>query len=512
MKKIRRQVFLVACWFLGAGLTACAQETNAARTVEQLRAHLAAHLAEPKFSAAIWGVKVVSLDSGETIFEDHGDRRMSPASNSKLYTGALALAELGGDYRIATPVYAAGGITHRGTLRGDLIIVGRGDPSWNERRLGTNFWAPFEPFISLLTNAGVRRIDGDVVADATFFRGQPTGAGWTIDDLRAGNAGLISALTLDDNVAQVQVEPGTEVGARCGVRWLQPGMDLTVSNQTTTLAAEGKLRVEPYHPLDSKTIFILGGLPAGAAGQTLDVVVPEPAAWFAAALKLALERRGITVAGRPRAVTWPVGGTNDWAGAGARPLGAVYSPPLRELVANFMKPSQNLEADLLLAQVGELTRGTNSPVGASSAAAGLVALKGFLTTAGVAAGDVNFDEGSGLSRNNLTTANATVALLQYMAQGREAEDFRAALPVAGVDGTLEFRFRNTAAAGRVWAKTGTLRWANALSGYVTTAAGERLAFSLMLNCFAAAPGHSGAEELDPLVLELVNFSGRSGGG
>jgi D-alanyl-D-alanine carboxypeptidase/D-alanyl-D-alanine-endopeptidase (penicillin-binding protein 4) len=289
-------------------------------------------------------------------------------------------------------------------------------------------------------------------------------------------------------------------------------MDLTVSNQTTTLAAEGKLRVEPYHPLDSKTIFILGGLPAGAAGQTLDVVVPEPAAWFAAALKLALERRGITVAGRPRAVTWPVGGTNDWAGAGARPLGAVYSPPLRELVANFMKPSQNLEADLLLAQVGELTRGTNSPVGASSAAAGLVALKGFLTTAGVAAGDVNFDEGSGLSRNNLTTANATVALLQYMAQGREAEDFRAALPVAGVDGTLEFRFRNTAAAGRVWAKTGTLRWANALSGYVTTAAGERLAFSLMLNCFAAAPGHSGAEELDPLVLELVNFSGRSGGG
>jgi D-alanyl-D-alanine carboxypeptidase/D-alanyl-D-alanine-endopeptidase (penicillin-binding protein 4) len=509
MKGYHRKFFLVAGWLLGAALAACAQGTNAARTVAQLREHLAARLAEPKFSAAAWGVKVVSLDSGETLFEDHGDRRMSPASNSKLYTGALALAELGGAGRIATPVYAAGEITRGGALRGDLVIVGHGDPSWNERRLGTNFWVPFEPFINLLTNAGVRRIEGDVVADATFFRGQPTGASWTIDDLRAGEAGLISALTLDDNVAQVRVEPGAQAGARCAVRWLEPGTDLTVSNQTTTVAAGGPGGVEVYQPLDSKTVYLLGGVPAGGAGATLDVVVPEPAEWFAAALKLALERQGITVTGRPRALTWPAGGTNDWAGGGAQRLGAVYSPPMRELVANFMKPSQNLEADLLLAQVGELTRGTNLPAGATSEAAGLAAMGDFLTTAGVAAGDVRFDEGSGLSRNNLTTANATVALLQYMAQGREADDFRAALPVAGVDGSLRHRFRDTAAAGRLWAKTGTLRWANALSGYVTTAAGERLAFSFLLNRFAAAPGHSGTEDLDALALELANFAGHS---
>jgi D-alanyl-D-alanine carboxypeptidase/D-alanyl-D-alanine-endopeptidase (penicillin-binding protein 4) len=139
----------------------------------------------------------------------------------------------------------------------------------------------------------------------------------------------------------------------------------------------------------------------------------------------------------------------------------------------------------------------------------LAALQHFLTSAGIPTEEVRFDEGSGLSRNNLATANATVALLQFMASQREANDFIAALPIAGEDGTLQSRFRNTAAAGNVVAKSGTLRWAQALSGYVTTAAGERLAFSIMLNRFAPAPGQSGTAEIDPLVLMLANFAGRS---
>ena len=517
--------FLATLLLLGAAAELRAQETSAARTVAQLGNQMEAHLGQPKFSAAIWGVKVVSLDSGKVLFEHHADRLLSPASNSKLYTGALGLDRLGGDYRFATPVYAAGTISESGTLRGNLIVAGRGDPSWNERRLGTNFWTAFEPFVAILSQAGVHQVTGDLIADATYFRGPPTGSGWLIDDLQGGEMGLLSALTLDDNVAQLRVAPGPRMGASCIYALLQPGTDLLFSNQTITVASGVAAHLELFHPHDGKVIYLLGELPIGGSAQLLDVLVPRPADWFAAALKLALARHGIQVSGQTRGLAWPESGTGMKPGSFNTPpsaaetnghdsestikLGTVYSPPLREVVRGFMKPSQNLEADTLLADVGEATRGSNAPPWQTSEDAGLAALDQLLSVVGVTPGEVRFDEGSGLSRNNLTTANATVALLQFMANHREAQAFLDALPIAGVDGTLRRRLRNTAAAGNVRAKTGTLRWAHALSGYVTTAAGERLAFSFMLNRFAAAPGHSGHEEIDPLVLMLANFAGRS---
>ena len=490
-----------------APATARAQEASSAATLAELRAQIENHLAQPRFNGALWGVKIVSLDSGKTIFENHADRLMSPASNTKLYTAALALDRLGGDYRIPTPVYATGEISPDGTLRGNLVVVGHGDPSWNSRWLGTNFWTVFEPFITILTNAGVHRISGDVIADATFFRGEPTGSSWEFDDLHDGDVGLISALTLADNVVQVRVEPGDRAGAPCRVTPLLPGAGLVFSNQTTTVAADVPGHFEWFPPLDAKTIFLLGELPVGGGERIFDVAVPEPADWFARALKFALARRGISVAGQTRGVTWPQASVlppANWI-----KLGTLFSPPLREVVRNFLKPSQNLEADLLLAHVGEMTRRTNAPAWPTSEDAGLAALHQFLVTNRLPAGEVHFDEGSGLSRNNLTTANATVALLHFMAKHRAAPDFIAALPVAGVDGTLARRMRGTAAFQNVRAKTGTLRWANALSGYVTTAAGEHLAFSLMLNRYEPPPGRQRTGELDDLAVMLAQFTGRT---
>jgi D-alanyl-D-alanine carboxypeptidase/D-alanyl-D-alanine-endopeptidase (penicillin-binding protein 4) len=505
IKESRCTLFLAGLALLGVVISARAQETNAPGSPGELRSQIAAYLAQPRFDQALWGVKIVSVGSGTTLFESHADRLMSPASNSKLYTSALGLDRLGGDFRFATPVYADGNISASGTLHGNLIVVGHGDPSWNERRLGTNFWTAFEPFVAILTNAGVRHITGDVIADATYFRGPPTGSGWTIDDLLGGEVGMISALTLDDNVAQVLVQPGATAGAPCRLTPLQPGTGLIFSNLTVTGAANAHAHLDLFYPVEARAVVITGELPAGDLGQTLDVVVPRPADWFAAALRIALAHHGIKVSGHTRGLAWPDNGTGV-TGTNAIKLGAVLSPPLREVVRNFMKPSQNLEADTLLADVGEMAR-SNLPPWRTSEDAGLAALKQFLTNASVPPDDVHFDEGSGLSRNNLTTADATVALLQYMAGSREAEDFETALPVAGVDGTLRRRFKNTPAAGNVIAKTGTLRWAHALSGYLTTAAGERLAFSIMLNRFAATPGRSGHDEIDPLIMMLVNFRG-----
>lgn len=492
-------------WLLA--LTARALDTNGTTTLAGLVSQIDTHISQPRFDGALWGIKIVSLDSGKVVFENQADRLMSPASNSKLYATALAFDHLGGDYRMVTSVLASAKPDKDGTLPGDLIVAGCGDPSWNAHRFGTNFWDIFEPFIAVATNAGLHHVTGDLIADAGFFRGSPFGSGWTVDDLQAAESGEISALTLDDNIAQVLVRPGSNPGDPGKIESLQPDTGLVFSNETVTVTNGGAQRIETYRPVDGKTVDVFGQLPAGTNEVILDLSMPRPAEWFAAALKEALARHGIIIDGSARAITWPQTAGNDWQTA--IKLGEVPSPPLRELVRDFMKPSQNLEDDLLFEHVGERSRDSNSAPTETSEHLAVAALAQFLSTLGVSSNDVHFDEGSGLSRNNLTTPEATVTLLQYMATNRWADDFVDALPVAGVDGTLRRRMKNTPAFENVRAKTGTLRWVNTLSGFVTTAAGERLVFSLMLNRYVPPPDRKPTAELDDIAVMLAQFSGRT---
>jgi D-alanyl-D-alanine carboxypeptidase/D-alanyl-D-alanine-endopeptidase (penicillin-binding protein 4) len=255
-------------------------------------------------------------------------------------------------------------------------------------------------------------------------------------------------------------------------------------------------------------VHVFGQVPLGAAAtETDEATVPRPAQWFANAFKAALEKRGIVVEGKARTVHWP---EPSESGPERVKLGEVMSPQMHELVKAFMKPSQNLQTDLIFGYVGEVTRSDDVPAWRSSEACGVLALREFLKTNKLEADDVRFEEGSGLSRNNLTSARATVALLSFMATHREAQAFYESLPIAGVDGTLRRRMKGTAAEGNVRAKTGTLRWANSLSGYVTTTAGEKLAFSVMLNRAVLPAGRSAREDVDAIAEMLARFAGRSG--
>ncbi len=478
----------------------------AASSLTELRGQLAAHVGQPRFSGALWGVKVASLETGKTLFEVNPEKLLSPASNSKLYTGALALDVLGADYRIVTPLYATAAPAADGTLRGDLIVAGRGDPSWRSKQRREDFWDIFAPFVAALKAAGVRRVTGDIVADATYFRGPPNGSGWTADDLNDDYGAEISAVTLEDNFADVRVRPGAAVGARCELTLLHPQTGLVLENRTTTIAPGGARRLEARRNTGDTTTYVFGELPLGDKEEILDVTVPRPAQWFAAALKVALIRNGLHVDGAPRSVRWPEATAVT---ATVVKIGEVASPPLRTLVADFMKPSQNLETDLIFGHVGETQRTADLPERRSSEAAGVAALREYLRRHALPVEDVIFEEGSGLSRNNLTTARATVALLQHMSTHRDAKDLLESLPIAGVDGTLRRRLRGTAAAGNLRAKTGTLRWANALSGYVTTAAGERLVFCVMVNRNVVPTGKFARDDVDAIALMLARFAARS---
>ena len=494
------------CWVYTALLCFVAistrAETNAATNLGELTRQIQAHIAEPRFSGALWGVKIISLDSGKTIFENHADRLMSPASNSKLYSAALALGRFGSDYRIVTPILASKRPNSRGTLHGDLVIAGRADPSWNARHAGTNFWDLFSPFVTAVSNAGVRRITGNLIADATFLHSPPNGSGWAASDLEDYYGAEISALTLNDNYTQVAVTAAAKPGEPCKLAVVDPCTGLVLDNQTTTTLTNVPRHVEAHRFPGEKVVHVFGHLPIGSTPEMVDMPVPLPAEWFAAALKEALRRKGIKVDGSARAVFWP-----SASPSAPIKLGEVVSPPLRELVYDFLKPSQNLETDLIFEHTGEMSRPTNAPAWETSEDCALDALHEFLATNGLPAGEVHFDEGSGLSRNNLTTANATVSLLQFMAKHPTGKDYIAALPLAGVDGTLRRRMKDTPAAQNVHAKTGTLRWANSLSGYVTTAAGEHLAFSLMLNRYASPPEVKRANELDEIAVLLARYSG-----
>jgi D-alanyl-D-alanine carboxypeptidase/D-alanyl-D-alanine-endopeptidase (penicillin-binding protein 4) len=484
-----------------------AQEQKPPATLAELRQRLAAHVNQPKYDAALWGVKIVSLDTGVTIFEQNPQKLFSPASNSKLYTVALALDRLGADYRIKTSLYAKAKPNPAGTLKGDLIVFGRGDPTINARLHEGDIFKALEPLVSALTNAGVKRIAGDLVGDESYFHGPPFGSGWAWDDLEHYYGAEISALTINDNTLQAVVKPGARVGAPCQLA-LQPVTAwLSLNNQMKTVERGATRKVHFDHPLCQNLICLSGQMPIDDVGYTNEVTLHNPAGLFVSLFKQALARQGIKVTGKLRSVNWLDRQAQPLDRDELVELGTVESPPLRDLAREVEKPSQNLYTDLLLAHVGEKFRPADSSADETSENLGIRELNKFLAEAGLKPGEVILEEGSGLSRDNLTTPNATVALLQFMSRHKFAQVYLEALPIAGVDGTLKNRMKGTPAAGNVRAKTGTLRWANSMSGHVTTAAGEHLIFSLMVNrCYEARRARG---DLDTIGVLLAGFTGRT---
>jgi len=421
---------------------------------QPLATRLQAHLQAPRFEASRWGVSVVSLDTGRTVFEQDAGKYFVPASNAKLFTCAMALCRLGPERRIRTSVMAGGRPGPDGVLKGDLVLFGRGDPMFLARWHGyPGTPDPFEALAAQVAAAGVRVVRGDVVGDDSFFRTRPFGSGWESGDRDYAFGADVSALTVHDNMADLRIYPGT-AGGPC-LLFPIPGLGLLPLRNLTTTGAGPGLRAL----WEGEELAVTGSLAAGAAPVSLAVPVRRPALFAAGLLRRALVRHGVRVTGTAaaRAVPAPV------------ELAFVESPTVRELVKATLKDSVNLYAQLLLLQAG------------GSEEAGLAALADFLKEAGIPAGDVLLEEGAGLSRKDLVKPRALTALLKYMAARPEGPAFADALPLAAVDGTLRNRMGDSPAAANLRAKTGTLRNTHSLAGYVTTASGERLAFSIILN-------------------------------
>jgi D-alanyl-D-alanine carboxypeptidase/D-alanyl-D-alanine-endopeptidase (penicillin-binding protein 4) len=450
----------------------------------------------PRFAAATWGIQVVSLDTGRVLFAHNAGKAFIPASNAKLFTVAMALQELGPERRLRTSLYAAARPGPDGILAGDLVLYGRGDPTlmrpWTG---GPPRPDPLEDLVRQLQAQGVRSIQGDLVGDDSCFDAPPFAPGWAWEDLRFAYGAEPTALTIHHNVVDLWVYPAAVPGRPCFL-FAQPGHGLfTFRNDTRTRSAGAAQGVRADRTPGESTLRVSGSLAPGAAPVRLTVTIHDGALFAARLLERALARHGIPVLGRVRSVhaREPMDTGNPMdpmdpmnamdpmeavaAPAGRVELGHLDSPPVRALVRDLMKESLNPYAQLLLLQAGNLRPGGPG----DSVQRGLAVLADWMARAGLDPGSVQLEDGAGGSRRNLVQPDAIVRLLAHMDRQPEAAAFRDSLPVAGVDGTLRLRMEGTAAQGNLRAKTGTLRGTHALSGYVTSAGGERLAFAILLN-------------------------------
>ncbi|MBY8872393.1 D-alanyl-D-alanine carboxypeptidase/D-alanyl-D-alanine-endopeptidase [Micromonospora sp. PLK6-60] len=475
----------------GAGAPATAEAPDPA----QLRLHAAidAVLADPRLDGAQAGVVVVDTATGETLYDRNGDRRLVPASNTKLLTSAAALELLGTGHRFTTDVRSTGN-RRAGVLSGDLYLRGGGDP--------TMLAADYDALAAQVAAAGVRMVTGKLVADDTRYDDTRLGPDWTWDDESYYYAAQVSALTVapdtdyDAGTVIMHAAPGGAAGDRPTVTMTPANNWVKIDNRAETVTEGGtELSFEREH--GGNTVVVTGRIALGDDPVDEWMTVWEPTGYAADVFRAALRRHGVRVLG-PTVL-------GRATPAQAAPVAEHDSMPLGELMTPFLKLSNNGHAEVLTKEIGRIISGR----GAWST--GLAAISEYVADAGMDTGTLRQRDGSGLSRRNLIPPAEFVSLLTAVRDEPWFDTWYAALPVAGnaerfVGGTLRSRMRGTAAANNVHAKTGSLTGVSGLSGYATDGAGHLLAFSIVLNSYLA----SSVKSLeDQIAIALASY--RTGG-
>jgi D-alanyl-D-alanine carboxypeptidase/D-alanyl-D-alanine-endopeptidase (penicillin-binding protein 4) len=492
-------------------------KTSAPNTLGELQSRILEIVRQPALEPGFFAVKIVSLDTGLVIYEQSANKFTRPASNMKLYTVAAALDRLTPDYHFITSVYAKEKLED-GKIKGDLIVYGRGDPSFAARFNNSDYFKGIDDLAARIVTAGVKRVKGDLVGDESWFNGAPLGSGWEWEDLQWSYGAEVSALTVNDNAIDLTVKPADRAGAPVVITTGPPAAFITIANRATTGPRGSKSDLNVYRGLGANTLEISGSLPLGDNGFTNSVAIPDPALAFVTMLRDALLKRGVKIDGSVRTINARSGGSivpdplialvklpDHLTQPPLFEIASTQSPPFSLIVAHTLKPSQNLYTEIILRTLGKLNSVSSSQ---TNEEAGLIVVRNFLRQAGANESDLALNDGSGLSRNDMITANATVQLLTFMSKHKYSAQFREALPIAGVDGTLRTRMRGTPAEGNLRAKTGSLSSVASLSGYVTTAAGEHLVFSMMLNNYPDASALR-RDSIDAIAVLLASFAGKT---
>ncbi|HKO16120.1 MAG TPA: D-alanyl-D-alanine carboxypeptidase/D-alanyl-D-alanine-endopeptidase [Gemmatimonadaceae bacterium] len=478
-----------------------------------LRASIDSLTAADAFANAHWGILIVDPATGDTLYSQDAGKLFMPASNMKIMTAATALELLGPDYTYRTSIVARGPIVGD-TLGGDLVVVGRGDPTVSDH-MRVDAMLPLRAMAESLSARGITRISGRVIPGGNVFPGPTLGFGWAWDDLEDSYSAAVDELLFNEGFSEIHVYGGARPGdaarvetrpARtvprvyATVRTVEPPPPCTAdttsvpacdtASEPPLTGARARPEVTARKDTVAGTVLVAGTIAAGDS-LTIEVTHRDPDAAYVDALREAIRARGIVVGEHAPADTGLRGDT----------LFVMQSPPLREILPALLKPSQNQIAEELFRTLG-LER-----TGVGTADSGRVVVQRQITTWGARPGGFVIRDGSGLSRYDYLTPETIVHVLDAMRRSPNFATFYDALPIAGVDGTIRNRMKGTPAEGNVHAKTGTLANARSLSGYVRTADGRTLIFSILCNNWTV-PVREVDRVADTIAVRLASLQGR----
>ncbi len=429
-----------------------------------------------------FGIMVVSLTRGDTLFSENAGTPLMPASTMKMLTSSLAFERLGPSYRFSTDVLQDGKLSADGTLSGNIYLRGDGDPSLSGRYLPGGPGAPMNYLADQMVSRGVKHVTGDVVGDASAFDDEKIPQGWMSRYLQAGYAARVSGLSLNENLVWVTVTPG---GAK-----LEPATAAIplVSSVRTVSGGGASLSVRRQ---GNGTILVSGSIGSNSPPRRFEYVVEDPPTFATGALKAALVAKGIKVDGGIRLGKTP---------ANATKLVGIQSPTLDRIISAMNRESINHFAELLMR---DATRGPQHDKQGTVANGQSMERSFFATKVGADSSTLEIHDGSGLSTLDRVTPRLMVQMLAYAHRASWGPWFHASLPVAGVSELLKRRMRGGAAQGNLHAKTGTTNDVIGLGGYVTALNGEVIAFSFIYN---GNDRWTAKSMIDVMGTTLANFA------
>lgn len=439
-------------------LILCIVVVSGARAAD-LAASIDSILNNPELKYGVQAVSVKSLKTGKKLYEHNADLLMIPASNFKLLVSSTILEHLDPDFTFETRIFSAGKITN-GVLNGDLIIKGGGDPVLSTSDLTA--------LAKQVKASGISAITGNIVADDYLFDRQRLGTAWTWADLHYYYSAEISALNLNRNTVDIYVRPGKQAGDKAEISLAPATNYFTIESAATTGAPGSRNTIWVSRAMGRNILRISGSIAQDAkvTGRETLRSVSEPQLYTGHVLLTELDKQGIKATGEVITARLP----DD-----SKLLAIHKSPPLSRVLWLLNKPSDNLIAEVLLKYIGAHVNNDGSASG------GAEVEEAFFKRIGMDMDGISIADGSGLSRLDYISANNLVTLLGYMYTSKHSKVFIDSLPIAGVDGSLYSRMRDTRANKNVRAKTGYIGRVSSLSGYVDTRSGEPLVFSIIMN-------------------------------